>query len=161
MEKETSKEKIVTFLYILSIILILFVSFVEKWKFYSFAPFLKYAGFIILLTGFLIAIWALIFIKGGVMGLVTPKADSLVKEGPYRYIRHPVYLGTFLMLLGSVLVLKSIPGFVLLFLTYLPLLITRARMEEKELLKKFGKEWKEYKDKTGFLFPSIIKIISR
>ncbi len=158
---EEEKGKTITFLYILSIILTLSVSFIQKWKFYSYAAFLKYTGFAILLTGFLIAIWALLHLKGGVAGFVEPKTDFLVRDGPYRYIRHPVYLGTFLMLLGSVFVLKSIPGLVLLFIVYLPLLITRARMEEKELLKKFGKEWEEHRRKTGFLFPSIIKIISR
>jgi len=100
-----------------------------------------------------LAIWAASHIKEAIMGEVEPRLKKLVKDGPYQFIRHPVYLGITIALFGSTFELKSWVGMIGTFVLFLPSEIYRARLEEKALQSKFGKEWEEYALRTGFLLP--------
>ncbi|MCF7915991.1 MAG: isoprenylcysteine carboxylmethyltransferase family protein, partial [Spirochaetaceae bacterium] len=76
----------------------------------------------------------------------------LVKEGPYRYIRHPQYTGFLLLALGALFEWATI--ILLLLWPVLAVLYYRlARREDRELERSFGWEWKEYAEKTGMFFP--------
>ncbi|RLD26284.1 MAG: hypothetical protein DRI75_12000, partial [Bacteroidetes bacterium] len=57
-------------------------------------------GAIIVVFGMLIVFWATIYIKKAILGEIEPKLNILIKNGPYRFIRHPVYLGMTIALLG-------------------------------------------------------------
>ncbi|MCX5692561.1 MAG: isoprenylcysteine carboxylmethyltransferase family protein [Candidatus Omnitrophica bacterium] len=71
--------------------------------------------------------------------------ERIVKKGPYRYIRHPYYLGSLLSLLGILLISNSYYAIMLIVLVQLPLYLMRMRLEEECLLEKFGKEYIVYK----------------
>jgi protein-S-isoprenylcysteine O-methyltransferase Ste14 len=78
----------------------------------------------------------------------------LVKENIYKYIRHPLYLSLFL--LGTGVMIKN-PGpaqFIFGFVNLVALYIT-ARMEEKEMISRFGKEYQEYMKETKMFIPFI------
>lgn len=77
---------------------------------------------------------------------------ELVKEGIYRYIRHPGYTGGALILGGFVIFNHSIYGFILMLLSA-PFLFYRIHIEEKALAEKFGNEYMSYKKKTKMLVP--------
>jgi protein-S-isoprenylcysteine O-methyltransferase Ste14 len=66
----------------------------------------------------------------------------LVTEGPYAYVRHPMYLGILIIGLGGLLIYRT---WTLAFvaLTFLGL-IFRARNEEQGLADEFGEQWEEY-----------------
>ena len=78
----------------------------------------------------------------------------LVKEGPYRYIRHPQYTGFLLLALGALFEWATI--ILLILWPVLAVLYYRlARREEAELERSFGTEWREYAEKTGMFFPRV------
>jgi protein-S-isoprenylcysteine O-methyltransferase Ste14 len=79
---------------------------------------------------------------------------KLITNGPYRMIRHPMYLGVILFSLSIPMILGSLYGFVTI-LALIPLLLHRIRIEEKALLAKFGQEYLEYAHKTKKLIPFI------
>lgn len=86
------------------------------------------------------------------------QGKSLVIEGPYVLTRNPMYLGSFLMGVGFVLVLWpwwSLPIFALLFyLRFNRQMVT----EEEHLTKTFGDEYTAYCKKVPRLFPSYAKL---
>jgi protein-S-isoprenylcysteine O-methyltransferase Ste14 len=78
---------------------------------------------------------------------------KLVKDGPYKYVRHPLYLGEILRNFGVAIIFSSGIG-VLFILVGTILLLSRINMEEEMLLHAFGEEYKGYK-KTKKLIPCI------
>lgn len=82
------------------------------------------------------------------------KEHKIISSGPYKFVRHPQYLSQiFVDLAGAVATLS----FVLfpLALIQIPILILRAREEEKLFVKYFPDEFNSYKEKSGFMFPFI------
>jgi protein-S-isoprenylcysteine O-methyltransferase Ste14 len=79
----------------------------------------------------------------------------LVKEGLYRYIRHPLYLSLFL--LGTGIMMKD-PGRVQIIFCLMNLFAVyfTARIEEKEMIARFGKEYQEYIKETRMFIPFIL-----
>jgi len=82
------------------------------------------------------------------------KKNILATTEPYHYIRHPQYAGFILIIIGFLLQWPT-----LITLIMAPILIFRyiklAREEEKEIGKRFGKEFEVYKKNTPPFFPSI------
>lgn len=79
----------------------------------------------------------------------------LVKEGLYKYIRHPLYLS--LLLLGTGAMIKD-PGFLQLVfgVVNLATIWLTARIEEKEMISRFGSDYKQYMKETKMFIPYII-----
>ena len=79
----------------------------------------------------------------------------LVKSGIYGYIRHPLYLSVFL--LGTGVMLKD-PGPVQVALGVINFIAVwfTARIEEKEMIAKFGDDYKAYMTETKMFIPFII-----
>jgi len=80
--------------------------------------------------------------------------QKLLKIGPYKYIRHPLYLGEILRNLGLVSIFSSGYGILLVFIGTI-LLLFRIKMEEEMLIKAFGSEYSDYKKATKRLIPYI------
>jgi protein-S-isoprenylcysteine O-methyltransferase Ste14 len=79
----------------------------------------------------------------------------LVKSGIYGYIRHPLYLSVFL--LGTGVMLKN-PGSLQLLLGAINLIAVyfTARIEENEMIAKFGDAYREYMKETKMFIPFIL-----
>jgi protein-S-isoprenylcysteine O-methyltransferase Ste14 len=75
-------------------------------------------------------------------------------EGVYRIVRHPLYASTIWMFYGGTLVYRNWVALVGTTITFLPMMIYRARQEENLLIKKFP-DYRRYQIKTGMLFPKI------
>lgn len=80
---------------------------------------------------------------------------TLVSQGIYRYIRHPIYTSLILAALGAFLKKTSLIGLGLVVLTIIFLFFT-ARVEENEVILKFGEEYKNYIKKTKMFIPFIL-----
>lgn len=78
---------------------------------------------------------------------------SLIKQGPYRYVRHPWYSAIMLEVLSLPLIPNAYYTFLVALLIYIPLLLVRVRIEEKALIEKFGKEYIEYKKEVAAFLP--------
>lgn len=83
------------------------------------------------------------------------KTDKLTTSGPYAYVRHPLYLGTFFIFSGFLIMLKLhwLLSLVLIFVFTFVVYGRKIKQEEQLLLKKFGSAYVEYqKAVPGFLF---------
>lgn len=78
---------------------------------------------------------------------------SLIKQGLYRYVRHPWYSAIMLEVLSLPLIPNAYYTFLVALLIYIPLLLVRVRIEEKALIEKFGKEYIEYKKEVAAFLP--------
>jgi protein-S-isoprenylcysteine O-methyltransferase Ste14 len=79
----------------------------------------------------------------------------LVKTGIYRYIRHPLYLSVFL--LGTGIMLKDPEPFQLVLgaVNLVAVWIT-SKIEESEMIAKFGDEYRQYMKETKMFIPFIV-----
>jgi protein-S-isoprenylcysteine O-methyltransferase Ste14 len=95
-----------------------------------------------------------LFQQHGKPGRNFENTTKLVTSGLYRYIRHPMY-GS-LLLLGLGMFLKSFTwlSLILILIISVALFIT-CKVEEKEMLKKFGDEYQAYTGKTKMFIPYI------
>ncbi len=64
---------------------------------------------------------------------ILPSVRQLVTAGPYRYIRHPMYLGELIYVLGAMMLAFSLLS-LLFFALFIVLLISRIRIEERKLM---------------------------
>ena len=87
----------------------------------------------------------------------TPSTESKMFGGIYNHIRHPQTLGEMSWYLVVVFVVNSLFLLVYAFifiLIYLPIMI---HVEEEDLIKRFGDEYREYQKRTGAIFPKLRK----
>jgi len=88
-----------------------------------------------------------------------PKADQdtgLVTTGPYRLLRHPIYLGLALLALGEALAFRSWPAFLIVLSGIVPTFVWRARAEETLLSRTFGKRYALYQKQIRMIFPYLL-----
>jgi len=78
----------------------------------------------------------------------------LISQGLYKYIRHPLYLSLILLAAGAFLKKPSLPGEVLTLVNIISMIGT-AKVEEKEMLSKFGDSYTAYMKKTKMFIPFI------
>lgn len=80
---------------------------------------------------------------------------SLITEGVYRHIRHPMYAAHFLWGIAQALLLHNwLAGFSMLA-ALLPLFLVRIPREEQMLLDYFGEEYRSYMSRTGRIIPCL------
>jgi protein-S-isoprenylcysteine O-methyltransferase Ste14 len=79
---------------------------------------------------------------------------KLIRYGIYRHIRHPIYLGTLLAYFSIPLLFHSLYGFLVMILK-ISLTVYRIRTEEQVLLKKLGKEYRDYMKTSKRLIPYV------
>jgi len=80
------------------------------------------------------------------------KAHTLVRHGPYRYIRHPLYAVGYTIFLGFSLASANVFIFVMLVGAFL-VLDRRADLEEARLIEHFGQEYVDYMKVAGRYLP--------
>ncbi len=81
------------------------------------------------------------------------KDHDLVTQSIYQYIRHPIYAGYYLSLIGAELIVGSYLIFGILLA--LPIVYTQGKREEKILEAHFGKKYTAYKKKSKMLIPFV------
>jgi protein-S-isoprenylcysteine O-methyltransferase Ste14 len=114
-------------------------------------------GGAIFLLGMALFAWSAAFLKAAFLGEVEPTMDRLIHNGPYGSMRHPLYLGMIISLFGIAVALRSLWGIAAVTVLFFPAVLWRAGLEEKALARRFDQAWKEYRRKTGFLFPRLSK----
>jgi protein-S-isoprenylcysteine O-methyltransferase Ste14 len=118
------------------------------------SPLLNVVGTLLCVAGIALALVARVYL-GRSWGMpATRKLDpELVTSGPYARIRHPIYAGLLLAMLGSAVgdsVIWALP--LLLFGSYF---IYSARREERLLLEQFPHAYRAYMQHTGLLLPRV------
>jgi len=80
---------------------------------------------------------------------------ELIETGPYRYLRHPSYLGAWLGIIGVAILLQSAYGVLACVLIFFPAYVYRISCEEKALIEKFPNTYPSYQRRTWKMFPLI------
>ena len=83
------------------------------------------------------------------------KPKNLVKTGPYRYVRHPLYTSTFMVIIGLGIIISNWILSLGILLTFTLIYLIKIPKEERFLIKTFGKRYKDYMQKTGKIFPKL------
>jgi protein-S-isoprenylcysteine O-methyltransferase Ste14 len=78
---------------------------------------------------------------------------SLIRQGPYRFVRHPIYTGMLGMVVAAGLAWSHWTGFLLSLLLFAIGTAIRVRSEEKLLRQTFGAEFEDYKGKVPAVIP--------
>ncbi len=83
---------------------------------------------------------------------VSPSPAKFVARGPYRYVRHPLYLLTLLIMWLT----PHLPSDRLLFnVLWTAWIVLGAKLEERDLLLDFGPAYRRYQDRVPMLIPSL------
>ncbi len=138
-------------------IAVLFLSFFVELRFPGSKEIAKPAGIVIVFAGMALVAWATIYLKKAILGEVEPRLDVLLRGGPYRFVRHPVYLGMTIALAGVAVALRSPLGLAGTFVLFLPSEVYRGRQEDKALSARFKSEWTRYASGSGFILPFVGK----
>jgi protein-S-isoprenylcysteine O-methyltransferase Ste14 len=114
------------------------------------------AGAALVITGICVREWALLVLGRFFSVMVIIRADhEIVREGPYKRVRHPSYTGLLLIAIGTSVLIGPVFGVLLAFGATLAALIFRIHVEEQALLERFGNEYAGYRETTWRLLPGI------
>ena len=119
------------------------------------APAVEWLGVALVAAGVGVAIWARWHLGSNWSGVVTLKeGHELIRTGPYRSIRHPIYTGILLAVLGSAIALAEVRGLLAAGIAWLCFYI-KARREESFLTQEFGPSFAEHQRGTGMFLPRL------
>jgi protein-S-isoprenylcysteine O-methyltransferase Ste14 len=114
------------------------------------------AGFLLFTVSFLLRYWAVrtlgkqwaIHVEGH-----EKEGRHLVRTGPYRYVRHPIYLAAIFEVAGIPLFFNAFYSLIFALLVCIPLQIKRTYFEEKNSMALFGGEYQQYRKTTWAYWP--------
>jgi len=136
-------------------IFILFLMNYRSWFLDPFSPVHILSWLLLLLSIYPVTAGFILLKKVGKPDSNFENTSVLVQSGIYAYIRHPLYLSV--LLLGTGIMLKDISSVQLLLGTInIIALIFTALIEEKEMVMKFGDEYRTYMKNTKMFIPFII-----
>jgi len=132
---------------ILLLLLILF-HFILPIITFEYSPY-NYFGIVFILFGGFINLWTDALLKKGET-TVKPhlKPSNLIISGPFKFTRHPMYLGMLSILLGAAVIAGSLVSFIfpLIYIGLMEILF--IPMEERNLVEAFDKGYTEYREKV-------------
>ncbi len=113
------------------------------------------AGLLAVLAGVAFSIWARLMLGDNWSNNVTVKEDhTLVRSGPYRIVRHPIYTGILLGMFGSAVQRGAIRCFAGVLICVLSFWL-KSRGEERFMAQSFGEEYVHYRREVKGLVPFI------
>jgi len=85
------------------------------------------------------------------------KDHKLLKDGPYKHVRHPMYTAFYMLIIGALLALSNWLVGIASFISWTIFCRVRITMEEEMMIKEFGPEYQEYIRTTGSLLPKLLR----
>ena len=115
-----------------------------------------YAGLALTVCGAILALSARIFLGRNWSAVAAIKQDhEIIRRGPYALVRHPMYSGFLLALIGTALAIGEWRGLLALGLVFLGLWL-KLRTEEEFLVEEFGAQYTHYQQETKALIPFVL-----
>jgi protein-S-isoprenylcysteine O-methyltransferase Ste14 len=119
------------------------------------SPILEAIGAVVFVSGIALAIWARVHLGRNWGMPMTQKAEpELVTSGPYRFVRHPIYTGLLVGVLGTALVENLIGLFIVAILG--AYFYYSASVEERNLIATFPTAYPAYRKATKMLIPFVL-----
>jgi protein-S-isoprenylcysteine O-methyltransferase Ste14 len=118
------------------------------------APYWAGVGLVVLGLGF--TVWARVVLGGNWSAMVTVKqSHEIVRAGPYRAIRHPIYTGLIVAVVGCAIARGDGRGVLALAMVVL-VLWRKLRLEERWMTEEFGEQYEAYRRNTWALIPFVL-----
>ena len=119
-------------------------------------PLIHIVGLLIIVMGFVVCIAGREYLSSNWSGkVIIQENHELVKNGPYKIIRHPIYSGVLCMMLGSSVILGSVFCFIWAIFCFFGL-YRKSKQEEILLEEEFGEAYKLYRKETKMLIPYVL-----
>jgi protein-S-isoprenylcysteine O-methyltransferase Ste14 len=117
-------------------------------------------GFFIYIPAICLYLWGFLalgshFAASSLTGADLFAGHQFIRNGPYRFVRHPMYLGVILAAIGAFLFFLT--WAMAIFLPLSLVVIARAHQEEKLLESEYGEEWRAYRGQVPMWMPRIFK----
>ncbi len=126
-----------------------------KWGMAVTAPAVQVVGMVLLLAGLVLAVWARVYLGRNWGMPMTQRAEpELVTSGPYRYVRHPIYSGILLAMLGTALATDL--SWLIVALMLGAYFVYSATVEERNLLITFPSQYPPYRTRTKMVVPFVL-----
>jgi protein-S-isoprenylcysteine O-methyltransferase Ste14 len=110
-------------------------------------------GFGLVASGLAFSVAARVWLGGNWSGLVTLKQNhELIRSGPYRWVRHPIYTGLLLAIFGTAVAQGEVRGLIALLLIAASFL-RKIGIEEQFLAQQFGTAYSRYRAEVPALVP--------
>jgi protein-S-isoprenylcysteine O-methyltransferase Ste14 len=117
-----------------------------------------FTGVGVLIAGLAFAIWARRWLGRNWSGIVTLKQDhELVRGGPYRFVRHPIYTGILLGLVGSAIARDEWRGLLAVVIGYAALW-RKLKLEERWMIERFGDAYLKFQAEVPALIPNPLRL---
>jgi protein-S-isoprenylcysteine O-methyltransferase Ste14 len=119
-------------------------------------PAVWWTGFVLTVAGAAIAVWARLLLGANWSATVTVKQNhELKRTGPYAIVRHPIYSGFLLAMLGTAIAFGEIRGLIA-FVLALVAWRMKSLIEERFMLDQFGEQYARYKREVKALIPFVL-----
>lgn len=112
------------------------------------------SGFAITVIGVAVAIWRWHLGENWSATVTLQEGHELIRSGPYRYIRHPIYTGISVAFAGSVLALGEFRGLISFAIATTSFYL-KAGKEERFLTQEFGETFNDHVRRTSMFLPSL------
>jgi protein-S-isoprenylcysteine O-methyltransferase Ste14 len=113
-------------------------------------------GAILTVAGMLFSVWARLTLGRNWSGLVTIKQDhELIQRGPYQIVRHPIYTGMLVGMLGTAIIYGIARCFVGVPLVGLAFWL-KMQIEERFMVQQFGAQYVHYRQQVRALIPFVL-----
>lgn len=120
-------------------------------------PYVSSIGIFITVFGQALTIWARVYLgKSWNTPMTLNEKTKLITTGPYTFVRHPIYAGMIIAMLGTVFVIAIF--WIIPCVLLSAFVIYSLKIEERDMMRQFPKEYKEYKEykkRTKALIPFI------
>ncbi len=127
-----------------------------QWQVLPYQPAFYWVGLALTFAGLAFTVWARFYLGTNWSGSVQVKAEhALVRTGPYRWVRHPIYTGLLAAFLGSGLAMDQWRG-VLAFVIVLLGFWYKLRLEERWMIETFGDAYRDYRKHSKALIPGVL-----
>ena len=114
------------------------------------------AGVVLTAAGLLFSVWARFVLGSNWSGTVTIKQNhELIQRGPYQIVRHPIYTGILMALLGTAFIYGITRCFVGIPIVALGFWL-KLQIEEQFMLQQFGAQYADYRQQVRALIPFVL-----
>jgi len=125
-------------------------------RFVPASPALTFCGVVLTAAGIGFAMWAHFTLGRNWSGTVTLKQHhELIRHGPYRIVRHPIYSGMLLAMLGTAIGYGRVPCLIGVAIAFLGFWI-KWRIEEQFMIEQFGAQYVQYRREVKAVIPGVL-----